>query len=236
MPTTYTDILELLQDVRAYTKAGGKVELADQPAQLILGYAAIQGTRSWGIKLIKVRAFLSNIHIPESVVKAIYADLSTAEGRLRLATDHSIEVPAPTTTPSIVFSQPMPTTHTNILELLRDVRAYTKAGGKVEIADQPENLILGWRAKGCACTQCLNLDYDGVCESPFWSIKLTRIKDFALSTKIPEGIARTIYDALRTAEGRLRIVTDHSIEVPSGPTASAPPKTLELTVVSTEKV
>lgn len=115
----------------------------------------------------------------------------------------------------------MPTMYTDILELLRDVRAYTKAGGKVEIADQPSQLILGWRAK----------DYDGVCGTSFWGIKLTRVKDFALSTKIPESVARTIYDALRTAEGRLRLVTDHSIEVPS-----ALQKTLELTVVSTEKV
>lgn len=122
--------------------------------------------------------------------------------------------------------------YTDILELLRDVRAYTKAGGKVELADQPQQLILAWGVKGCACIQCVNRNNPDprVCESPSWGIKLVRIKDFALSTKIPEGIARTIYDSLRTTEGRLRLVTDTSIEVP------VPPKTLELTVVvSTEK-
>jgi len=133
----------------------------------------------------------------------------------------------------------MLTMYTDILELLRDVRAYTKAGGKVELADQPQQLILAWGAKeDCTCTQCLNPDYDGICESepPSWGIKLTRVKHFALSTKIPEGIAMTIYDALRTTEGRLRLVTDHLIEVPA-PHMESPStsKTLELTVVSTEK-
>jgi len=130
----------------------------------------------------------------------------------------------------------MLTMYTDILELLRDVRAYTKAGGKVELADQPQQLILAWGAKeDCTCTQCLNPDYDGICESepPSWGIKLTRVKAFALGTKIPESIARTIYDALRTTEGRIQLVTDHSIEVP-GSVVPAPPKTLELTVVSTE--
>jgi hypothetical protein len=139
---------------------------------------------------------------------------------------------------NLVYTSVMLTMYTDLLELLRDVRAYTKAGGKVELVDQPEQLILAWGAKDCTCTQCVNRTNPDprVCESPSWGIKLVRVKDFTLGAKIPEGIAMTIYDALRTTEGRLRLATDHLIEVPA-PHMESPStsKTLELTVVSTEK-